>query len=51
MIPSDVGEFEIEGERTFYKFFEGVAKPVGFDGLLSSLGLLGSQTSKQGSHF
>ena len=27
MIPSDIGEFGTEGERTFYKFLEGVAKP------------------------
>ena len=27
MIPSDIGEFEIEGEKAFYKFLEGVAKP------------------------
>jgi hypothetical protein len=27
MIPSDIGEFETEGERAFYKFLEGVAKP------------------------
>ena len=27
MIPSDIGEFETEGEKTFYKFLEGVAKP------------------------
>ena len=27
MMPSDIGEFETEGERTFYKFLEGVAKP------------------------
>jgi hypothetical protein len=27
-----------------------VAKPVGFGGLLSSLGLLGSQTFKQSNH-
>ena len=34
-----------------HKFLEGEAKPVGFGGLLSSLGLLGSQTFKQSSHF
>jgi hypothetical protein len=51
MIPDDIGEFGTEGEKTFYKFLEGVAKPVGFVELLSSLGLLGSQTFKQGSHF
>ena len=28
MIPGDIGEFETEGERTFYKFLEGVAKPL-----------------------
>lgn len=27
MMPSDVGEFETEGEKAFYKFLEGVAKP------------------------
>ena len=27
MIPGDIGEFEIEGEKAFYKFLEGVAKP------------------------
>jgi hypothetical protein len=27
MIPGDIGEFGTEGERTFYKFLEGVAKP------------------------
>lgn len=27
MIPSDIGEFETEGEKAFYKFLEGVAKP------------------------
>jgi hypothetical protein len=27
MIPSDIGEFQTEGEKTFYKFLEGVAKP------------------------
>jgi len=27
MMPSDIGEFETEGERAFYKFLEGVAKP------------------------
>jgi len=27
MIPSDIEEFETEGEKTFYKFLEGVAKP------------------------
>jgi len=27
MMPSDIGEFETEGERTFYKFLAGVAKP------------------------
>ena len=27
MMPSDIGEFGTEGERTFYKFLEGVAKP------------------------
>ncbi len=26
MIPNDIGEFETEGERAFYKFLEGVAK-------------------------
>jgi len=45
MIPGDIEEFGTEGEKAFYKFLEGVAKPVGFGGLLSSLGLLGSQTS------
>jgi hypothetical protein len=25
MIPSDIGEFETEGGKTFYKFLEGVA--------------------------
>ena len=25
MMPSDIGEFETEGEKTFYKFLEGVA--------------------------
>jgi hypothetical protein len=41
MIPGDIEEFGTEGEKAFYKFLEGVAKPVGFVGLLSSLGLLG----------
>jgi hypothetical protein len=50
MVPSDIGEFETGGEKTFYKFLEVVAKPVGFGGLLSSLGLLGSQTFKQSNH-
>jgi hypothetical protein len=27
MMPSDIGEFETEGEKSFYKFLEGVAKP------------------------
>jgi hypothetical protein len=27
MIPNDIGEFETEGEKAFYKFLEGVAKP------------------------
>jgi hypothetical protein len=27
MMPSDIGEFETEGEKAFYKFLEGVAKP------------------------
>ena len=27
MMPSDIGEFGTEGEKTFYKFLEGVAKP------------------------
>ena len=27
MVPGDIGEFETEGEKTFYKFLEGVAKP------------------------
>jgi hypothetical protein len=27
MVPSDIGEFETEGEKAFYKFLEGVAKP------------------------
>ncbi len=43
MIPSDIEEFGTEGEKAFYKLLEGVAKPVGFVGLLSSLGLLGSR--------
>ena len=47
MIPRDIEEFGTEGEKAFYKFLEGVAKPVGFVGLLSSLGLLGSQTFKR----
>jgi hypothetical protein len=34
MVPSDIGEFETEGEKAFYKFLEAVAKPVGFGGLL-----------------
>ena len=41
MIPGDIEEFGTEGEKAFYKFLEGVAKPVGFGGLLSPLGLLG----------
>jgi hypothetical protein len=41
MIPGDIEEFGTEREKAFYKFLEGVAKPVGFVGLLSSLGLLG----------
>ena len=27
MMPGDIWEFETEGEKTFYKFLEGVAKP------------------------
>ena len=27
MIPGDIGKFETEGEKAFYKFLEGVAKP------------------------
>ena len=27
MVPSNIGEFETEGEKAFYKFLEGVAKP------------------------
>jgi len=27
MMPSDIGEFETEGEKTFYQFLKGVAKP------------------------
>ena len=27
MIPTDIEEFETEGEKAFYKFLEGVAKP------------------------
>jgi len=27
MMPSDIGEFETEGEKTFYKFLEGMGKP------------------------
>ena len=27
MIAGDIGEFETEGEKAFYKFLEGVAKP------------------------
>ena len=27
MIPGDIGEFETEGEKAFYKFLEGVSKP------------------------
>ncbi len=27
MVPSDIGEFETGGEKAFYKFLEGVAKP------------------------
>jgi hypothetical protein len=27
MIPSDIEEFGTEGEKAFYKFLEGVAKP------------------------
>jgi len=27
MVPSDIGEFETEGGKTFYKFLERVAKP------------------------
>ena len=27
MMPSDIEEFETEGEKAFYKFLEGVAKP------------------------
>jgi len=26
-VPSDIGEFETEGKKAFYKFLEGVAKP------------------------
>jgi hypothetical protein len=51
MIPGDIEEFGTEGEKAFYKFLEAVAKPVGFGGLLSSLGLLGSHISNQSSHF
>jgi hypothetical protein len=38
MVPSDIGEFETEGEEAFYKFFEGVAKLIRFVGLLGLLG-------------
>jgi hypothetical protein len=38
MMPNDIGEFRTEGEKTFYKFLEGVAKPVGFGELLGLLG-------------
>ena len=41
MIPGDIEVFGTEGEKAFYKFLEGMAKAVGFGGLLSSLGLLG----------
>jgi hypothetical protein len=27
MMPSDMGEFGTDGEKAFYKFLEGVAKP------------------------
>jgi hypothetical protein len=50
MIPGDIEEFGTEEEKVFYKFLEGEAKPFGFGGLLSSLGLLDSQTFKQGRH-
>ena len=38
MIPGDIEEFETEGEGTFYKFIEGVAKLIRFVGLLGLLG-------------
>jgi len=41
MIPGDIEEFGTVGEKAFYKFLEGVAKPFGFGGPLSPLGLLG----------
>jgi hypothetical protein len=34
MIPGDIEEFGTDGEKAFYKFLEGVAKPVGFIGSL-----------------
>jgi hypothetical protein len=41
MIPGDIEEFGTEGEKAFYKFLEGVAKLIGFLGLLG-LGLIES---------
>jgi hypothetical protein len=38
MIPGDMQEFGTEGEKAFYKFFEGAAKLVRFVGLLGLLG-------------
>ena len=38
MIPGDIEEFGTESEKAFYKFLEGVAKPVRFVVLLSLLG-------------
>ena len=31
MTPGDIGEFGTEGEKAFYKFLEGVAKPHAHD--------------------
>jgi hypothetical protein len=51
MIPNGIEEFGTEGEKAFYKFLESVAKPFGFVGLVSSLGLWSSQILEQSSHF
>jgi hypothetical protein len=34
----DIEEFGMEGEKAFYEFLEWVAKPIGYAGLLGSLG-------------
>jgi hypothetical protein len=39
MMPSDIAEFETEGEKAFYKFLEAVAKPDQVCGVIRSIGL------------